>query len=174
MFAALLVCVAGPLSIWGWWTFSEAQFYKDALPEVIQTTGILTAGSDASIVEFFLPIRREGCGGVVFGLTSETTEAVETQGLSFLESARQGRAYPVGSKKAYYYSYEHWQKTPVPPGWLGDGILALGFHCMDLRSSESQAIDEAARKPGSYFTTKPEGILLVIPTLGLAVFTYYG
>lgn len=121
-----------------------------------------------------LPIRAESCGGVIFKLSAATISSLKEQGLLFLASARQGRGYPAGDRLSHYYHYAEWQETPVPTGWLGDGILAMELHCMDIGHSTRRAIGEAVQAPGSYFTTKDEGQLLILPDLGWAVYVYYG
>jgi hypothetical protein len=45
---------------------------------------------------------------------------------------------------------------------------------MELPQELSLVIIEAANQPGSYLTTRREAELLVIPSLGLIVFTYLG
>ncbi len=98
-----------------------------------------------------VPIRAESCGGVIFKLSAATISSLKEQGL-----------------------LSEWQETPVPTGWLGDGILAMELHCMDIGHSTRRAIGEAVQAPGSYFTTKDEGQLLILPDLGWAVYVYHG
>lgn len=146
----------------------KSVFYTNALPEEIRTTRADTRGSDAIV--FF----RKACGGVIFDLTDETISAIEQRRLSFFLNARQGRGYPIGDRKAYYYSYAEWQETPVPEGWVGsEGIFSLSVQCMENRRALDKAISEALKLPGSYFTTKRAAELVVIPSLKIAVLAYY-
>jgi hypothetical protein len=174
MTIALALCIGFPISAWFYWNRQQFVFYEKALPQAIQTTGIITAGSDSGLFDALLPIRRESCGGVIFELADETVSSVRERGLLFLAGARQGRGYPAGNRLSHYYRYAEWQETPVPTGWLGDGILALELHCMGVGRSTRRAIGEAVQSPGSYFATMDEGQLLILPDLGWAVYVYYG
>ncbi|MGB3645927.1 MAG: hypothetical protein WBA15_15785 [Mesorhizobium sp.] len=171
---ALSLCIGALVATQIYWNRQRASFYGNALPKVIQTTGFIAIGSDSSLLDMLLPIRAESCGGVIFKLSAATISSLKEQGLLFLASARQGRGYPAGDRLSHYYHYAEWQETPVPTGWLGDGILAMELHCMDIGHSTRRAIGEAVQAPGSYFTTKDEGQLLILPDLGWAVYVYYG
>jgi hypothetical protein len=118
-------------------------------------------------------LRYEACGGALFYLAHATRDAIEKQGIAYFADALQGRGYPEGSRRAFYYHYETWKETPVPHDWVSEGMW-VGLHCMDLQKDLARQIVDAAKVPGSYFTTKDEGQLLVIPSLGLVVFTYFG
>jgi len=61
----------------------------------------------------------------------------------------------------------------VPHRWVSEGIW-IGLHCMRLPRVTVQQIVDAAKKAGSYYTTKREAELLVIPSLGLVLYTYFG
>jgi hypothetical protein len=117
-------------------------------------------------------MRHEACGGAIFKLTQLNVTAIEHQGLNFFQMARQGRGYPEGDRLHSFYSYEPWQQTPLPAAWASEGTW-LGLACMRLGFGLTRSITNAAREPGSYFTLKRSGaMLLVIPRLKLAVYTY--
>jgi len=155
--------------MWIVWEHYQRIFYENALPEPIQVNGIVTKGSDATILS------REACGGVIFNLTDETVSAIRQRGLSFFLSARQGRGYLEDTREAYYYSYAEWQETPIPGGWVGgEGIFSLSLTCMKNSNAMDKAISEALKLPGTYYTRARESELVVIPSLKIAVLAYFG
>ncbi|TIN27401.1 MAG: hypothetical protein E5Y31_13195 [Mesorhizobium sp.] len=164
-----ILLAASVLAAWLAWQHYQNVFYENGLPEAIQVSGIISKGSDATILS------REACGGVIFGLADETVFAVKKRGLSFFLSARQGRGYAVDTREGYYHSYAEWRETPVPEGWVGgEGIFSLSLSCMNNSSAMDKAISEALKLPGSYFTRAQESELVVIPSLKMAVLAYYG
>ena len=164
----VIIPVVAALSTWVVWEHHKSAFYTKALPDKIKTYRVNTQGSDAVV------LLRKACGGVIFDLTDETLSAIGQQGLSFFQNARQGRGYPATDRNAYYYSYAEWQDTPVPQGWVGpEGFFSLSLQCMNNPRETDKAISEALKLPGSYFTTKRSGELVVIPSLKMAILAYY-
>ena len=109
---------------------------------------------------------------MVHRLTPATLERIREQGLAFFENAREARGINPGQR--HRYRYAAWQETPLPRNYTRNGSW-LGLNCMGWAwSDEGRRAFEAARVPGSYFTTKHEGVLLVVPDLGLVLFTYFG
>jgi len=155
----LLVFLTIASSIWIAFSLWEEAFYTRAIPADLRIFSVISIRTQSDLLS--------GCGGVVFRLSRRTSEAIEKQGLSFFITARQGRGYPHKS----YYSYEPWQKTPVPDSWVREGMWP-GLGCAE--SGFARIILAAARAPGAYYTTKSEGELLVIPSLGLVVLTFFG
>jgi hypothetical protein len=141
--ATLAACVPG-----------RASFYQNALPEALGTTDILVLGSDASWFDMVLPIRREGCGAVVFRLSPETIAKIRQQGLAFFQDARQARGYDANSAKGRYYAYAAWQATPAPEGWFGDGAVAGSLSCAGVANDLIRKITEGGKGTEGYFTTK--------------------
>ncbi|MDP1683231.1 MAG: hypothetical protein Q8L39_15840 [Burkholderiales bacterium] len=149
-------------------------WYSLVLPSQIQITYPVSIGDESGF--------REGCGVAVFKVSDKTIEAIQKNGLKFFDGATQGRGYPKPSEPLsfsdrkklsdyYYHTYETWKETPVPPGWVSEGSL---FMCSVIRDDVAREIVKAAKLPGSFYTTKPEGQLFVIPSLGYVVFSYYG
>lgn len=153
--------------------FFETNHYRNALPIELKTKGLATTGSDVSLLSALFALQREGCGGAIFNLTDEARHLIKTNGLAFFSNAKYGRGYPAEDRLRHYYTYQPWQETPLPSAWTSEGIW-LGLNCMGLGRNMTQAIRSAAISSGSYYATKPEALLLVIPDLGLVVFTYYG
>jgi hypothetical protein len=152
----------------------EASFYQNALPEALGTTDILVSGSDASWFDMVLPIRREGCGAVVFRLAPETVAKIRQQGLAFFQDARQARGYDANSAKGRYYAYAAWQATPAPQGWFGDGAVAGSLSCAGVANDLIRKITEGGKGTEGYFTTKSEAQLIVLPQEQIAIYTYFG
>ena len=167
-------CLGGFFLAWLGYALFETNFYRRALPEQLEITGLATTGSDFNPLLLLVPMRHEACGAVVFQMSQHTVDAIAKNGAAFFETARQGRGYSKGHPLSHYYSYEPWQETPLPSGWIGDGIWSLGLHCARLDRALVQRMAAAAREPGSYYTTKSEAQLVVIPRLKLIVFTYFG
>ena len=150
----------------------HTQHYRSALPAEIETTfGLATTGSSSSILDLFAGGRMEACGGAIFKLSDKTISAVRDGGLTFLKDARQGRGYTDAADRLFhYYSYAPWQPTPLPPKWTSEGAW-YGLSCMYL-GPEVRSILDAARAPGSFYTTGRSKMLWIAPGLGLAVFTF--
>ncbi|WP_111564421.1 hypothetical protein [Rhizobium sp.] len=161
--ATLAACVPG-----------KASFYQNALPEALGTTDILVLGSDASWFDMVVPIRREGCGAVVFRLSPETIAKIRQQGLAFFQDARQARGYDANSAKGRYYAYAAWQATPAPEGWFGDGAVAGSLSCAGVANDLIRKITEGGKGAEGYFTTKSEAQLIVLPQEQIAIYTYFG
>lgn len=149
-------------------------WYSLALPAQIQITYPVSIGEESGF--------REGCGVAVFKVSCKTIESIQKDGLKFFDGATQSRGYPKPSeplsfsdreKLSYYayHTYETWKETPVPPGSVGEGSW---FMCSVIRPDVAREIVKAAKLPGSFYTIKPDGQLLVIPTLGYVVFSYNG
>ena len=149
-------------------------WYAEVLPSQIKITYPISIGDESGF--------REGCGVAVFKVSKETIESIKKNGLEFFDGATQGRGYPKPKeplsfadhrKLSDYYShtYENWKETPVPEGWVSEGSW---FMCSVIRKDVAREIVKAAKLPGSFYTTKREGKLVVIPSLGYVVFSYYG
>lgn len=149
-------------------------WYAAVLPSQIKVTYPVSIGDESGF--------REGCGVAVFKVSDETIEAIQNGGLKFFDGATQGRGYPKPKEPLsfsdhrklsdyYYHTYENWKETPVPQSWVSEGSW---FMCSVIRREVARKIVIAAQKSGSFYTTKPEGQLIVIPSLGYVVFSYYG
>jgi hypothetical protein len=140
----------------------EYNWYVGFIPGKIDVTEAIEISGQSGII-------REGCGAAIFKLSEETIKEIRLQGLNYFDNALQGR----GSSE-YYYTYQKWQKTPVPKSWTNDGGIGPGLGCSDVSTSLNNKIVESAIKEGSYFTIGYEADLLVFPSLGIIVFTYFG
>ena len=166
------VAVAIPLvCLWLFYSIMESRLFEGMLPAVLQTTGFATIGRDASLFEIIGLLRYKSCGGATYSLTRRTLTAIDTQGLAFFAQARRSRA-ASNRRAGLQFAYEPWRETPVPPEWTSDGMWS-GLACMGWTWSRRDIYD-AARAPGSYYTNTDNAQLLVLPRLGLAIFTFRG
>lgn len=114
----------------------------------------------------------EGCGIAVFQLSPTTVDRIRPAGLAGLETARQARDH-----SDELHTYSQWRETPYAE--TGDGMTLVdrwlvGRTCAKIDPSLDRSIDTALKSPGSYYATIHEAGLIVIPSLGLAVFSYFG
>jgi hypothetical protein len=163
--AVLVTC------LWAFYSIMEARWFDGMLPAALQTKGSAIVRHDASLFAIILSVRYKSCGGATYGLSRRTLSAIDSQGLAFFAQARRSRAV-THRRAGLPLAYQPWRPTPVPPEWTSEGMW-LGLACMGWTWSRN-AIYAAARGPGSYYTTTDNAQLLVIPSLGLAVFTFRG
>lgn len=139
------------------------------LPEKIEVSGFVLSKEEFDF--------REGCGIRVFKLSKNTLAQINQQGLTFFKNATKARGYdPDKHRYDNYYSYEQWQETPVQESKENKNFWS-GLSCADrlnLDKSLSEKITLAASTKGSYYTGHYEGQLVVIPRLGIVVFSYSG
>jgi hypothetical protein len=107
---------------------------------------------------------REGCGVAVFRLSDANLARIRSEGLTYFESARLGRD---GDS---YHQYQPWRATPAAQH---DNLLR-GVHCVDDEPKLLMQVRQAIDEEGAFFTTGPEQDLVVIPSLGVLVFSYNG
>lgn len=138
---------------------SERPFMLRALPAAVEVQGVEWIAGESGL--------REGCGVAIFRLAPSMQQRLQARGLAALDGARQARGHSED-----YYHYQAWQATPVLNNLGSDGWLALS--CGDLPQDLEQRINNALAQPGSYFAGKDEGVLLVLPAEGLAVYGYNG
>ena len=165
-----LILVAIVLASWWMATrIRETWVLEGMLPAELHTTGLATVGYDATLFQRLGWLPYKSCGGAVFSLTTGTLTAIERQGLAFLDKGRKRRRNDYARSLTMYAP---WRKTPVPPDWTSNGMW-LGLYCMGSAWSRN-SIYAAAQEPGSYYTTGYNSELLVVPRLGVAVFTFRG
>lgn len=155
-FVLLLVLLSLP-----YFSLKIYQYYwfTNILPTQIAVTYPLSMGQASGMI-------MSGCGVAVFKLSKSTVVDIEKDSLALLNRATQSRGFDTP-----YYTFKQWTETPVPPNWVSEGAW---FMCSVPNKTLTKEIIKAAKEPGSYYTTKPEGELLVIPSLGYAVISYNG
>lgn len=133
----------------------QLRAYRQAIPAAIGLDGVVDHAEQTSF--------REGCGGVIFRLAPETVAALQARGAAALEGAVLGRDGDP------YHRYEAWRPTPAP-----DTVLR-GAMCMDgMPEPLWTDIHRAAGQGGGFHTQGHEQDLLLLPALGVLVFTFVG
>jgi len=174
-FSAAGICVTFVVLYWLFQAWEE-NWYKAAIPSQIGISGAAFISGESGF--------REGCGAAAFYLTDTAVQKIEREGLDFFKSALHGRGYPKPEGlltfegreqlgKYNYYTYNVWQETPVPASWVSEGAW-LGLTCVHGHSELLHQVVQLAKQPGSYYATKPEGELIVIPKLKLVILSYFG
>lgn len=137
----------------------QCYWYSQAIPAKIELAYPVSLYEEGGF--------REGCGTVVFKITDHTQKSLQREGISFLGNATEARGHAGDA----YYHYAAWQPTPAPASWSNDGGWLL---CHGLDDETQRKISLALQSPGAYYTEKQEGTLLVIPSLGYVVFSFFG
>lgn len=134
-------------------------WYAKAIPEKIGITYPVSTYAETGL--------REGCGTIVFKLSDSTLAMIRKDGLAFFAGVTDGRGHPGDP----YYRYAEWKRTPLPPSWTSEGSW---MPCSGLSHSDHAKIVAAAKSEGAYYTTKDEGQLVLIPSLGYIVYSFFG
>lgn len=142
------------------WSVYEYHWYSDFIPAKIGITYAINISGHSGL--------REGCGAAIFRLTNATADTICRQKIEFFNDAIYSRR-----SKDPYYTYREWKETPVPNTWTSEGTWP-GLGCSSVSSSLLSQILIAASKKGSYYSSKDEAWILVIPSLKLVVFSYFG
>jgi hypothetical protein len=164
------VALAAPLvGLWVLYANLDSHRFEGMLPAELQTVGLANVSRETSRLGMMFTFDRyKSCGGATFSLTWRTLRAIKARRLASFDQARASRRV---TNRGYRLAYSPWRETPVP-AQLTDLGPWLGLNCMGW-PWERRRILAAAREPGSYFTTTSNAELLVIPRLGIAVFTFY-
>ncbi len=139
--------------------------YRRYVPAPIEITSVVTVLRDRSALTAIAD--REACGGAVLRLHKKTIAAIQQQGLAFFDNAR----VPATHQRP---PYKAWKPTPVPPFWAAAGRTRSSFECMG-NSSWTRSILKASQRPGGFYASMEKdhpAELLVLPDLGIVLFTY--
>ncbi|MCC5604069.1 hypothetical protein [Nostoc favosum] len=142
------------------WSVFNYYWYSDFIPAKIGITYAIHIGGVSDI--------REGCGAAIFRLSDATADAISRKGLDFFKDAIYSR-----KSKARRYTYSSWKETPVPNSWTSEGTWP-GLGCSGASHSLLSQILLAASQKGSYYSSKDEAEIVVIPSFKLVVFSYFG
>jgi hypothetical protein len=107
---------------------------------------------------------REGCGYAVFRLSEDNLVRIRRQGLAYFETAHLGRDGKP------YHQYQPWKATPASE----HDQLFRGQTCAGGPPELLEQAQRAAGKEGAFFTTGHEQDLVVVPVLGLLIYSYNG
>ncbi len=139
----------------------EAYWYEGFLPETITTERTVFVGGSSGLLE--------GCGVAIYQIDQNVLNNIRTNGIVALKQARQS--------KRHEREYGNWLETPyIEPTerlanpWLG----GMNESCTEIPSELINGIKRALYSPGSFYTTRPESGVIVIPSSGLVVLSHNG
>ena len=153
-------------------------WYSGFIPAKIEITYAIHIGGVSGII-------REGCGAAIFRLSDATADGISRKGLDFFNDALYSRkskdkgldffndALYSRNSKDRYHTYSSWKETPVPSSWTSEGAWP-GLGCSGASRSLLSQILLPASKKGSYYSSKHEAWIVVIPSFKLVVFSYFG
>ena len=141
--------------------YFQVKIYKDALPPQFEIRSLIYHDGKSGL--------REGCGAAIFKLSEKTVNEINEQGIEFFKDATHGR---VERSKETYRAYKPWQATPAGFEAERDNLLR-GSPCIDNPPPIWTEIENATRG-GGFFTTGHEIDILVVPKLGVIVFSHNG
>ena len=148
------------ITLYAAWSVYEYYWYSSLIPAKIGITRAINISGQSGL--------REGCGTAIFRLTNATADAISRKGSDFFNDAIYSRR-----SKEPRYTYRSWKETPVPKTWTSEGTWP-GLGCSSVSRPLLSQILRAASKKGSYYSTKDEAWIIVIPSLKLVVFSYFG
>ena len=152
--ACLTITLIAPV---GGCQYVKVKSYESGVPQALQINDLIFYSEEGL---------RESCGVAVFELSRITVSRINSQGIAFFKNATFGR----GDRP--YHFYETWQ--PTPPLNSANRPLLRGSVCLRDPPQIWSSIEEAARTRGAFYAIGSEYDLLVIPTLGVVVFSFNG
>ena len=100
----------------------------------------------------------------IFKLSDNTLAQIDKHGLAYFSSATLGRDLDG------YHKYQDWRTAPPTDG----ARLLRGEQCASNLLPIWDEIRQAAYREGAYYTVGIEQDLVVIPRLGVLVFSFNG
>lgn len=145
------------------WNELEARWYRSLLPAAIEVDGVVSIDGSSG--------PREGCGAAVFALHPAFVERLRVEGVRALSEAHQAR----GETKPYF-SFGAWHETPYAPAMPAEQPADSWLSGLDCGTDDDlhTRIDSALAQPGAYYARAAESGLIVIPSLGWVVLSYFG
>ena len=150
---ALLVLILLPMK---GCSHMQMELYRQAIPPQFELVEVL---HHDEIVGF-----REGCGYAIFRLSEDSLVRIRRQGMAYFAAAQLGRDGKP------YHQYQPWQATPTNE----HEQLFRGQSCAGEASEVLEQAQRAAGREGAFFTTGHEQDLVVVPALGLLIYSYNG
>ena len=140
------------------WDYFQVSIYKNAIPEKIEIKSVIFHDEKSDF--------REGCGVAIFKISDASIYKIKKNGLSYFADATLGRD---GDN---YHRYATWQRTPLK----GKENLLRGSFCIDEDDFPLiwKKILMALNSGDAFFTTGREQDIVVIPSLGVLVFSFNG
>lgn len=161
LFAVLIFGSYGAFQAW------NTKYFKNLIPAEIGISHTVFIDGETGGLE--------GCGVAIFQMDNATLNNLRANGSQALDRAKQSRKKKF--LKDEYQRYTSWKETPymetgngmtLADRWLG------GFVCATIDSDLSKNIHNALRSAKTYYATTHEAGLIVIPRLGLVVYSYFG
>lgn len=145
--------------LWGYFSFKQQEriYYENKIPSAFGSLEPVVIHEDTSLGL----LRAESCGVAIFRFSDGVANKINVEKLSFFAKATIARGHRG--------TYQSWNATPVPVNWTDNGSW---IPCFEHKLHRE--IIKAATGEGSYYTTKSEAVLLVIPRLRFIVFSFYG
>ncbi|CAN7549352.1 hypothetical protein DBR23_23605 [Acidovorax sp. HMWF018] len=134
----------------------QVELYRQAIPPQFE---LVEALHHDEIVGF-----REGCGYAIFRLSEDNLARIRRQGLAYFDAAQLGRDGKP------YHQYQPWQATLTD----AHDQLFRGQSCAGEPPELLEQAQRAVGKEGAFFTTGHEQDLVVVPELGLLIYSYNG
>lgn len=150
---ALLVVILVPMK---GCSHLQVSLYRQAIPPQFELLEVMHHDAVSGF--------REGCGFAIFRLSDADLTRIRRHGLAHLGAARLGRDGKP------YHQYKPWSATPAP----GDEHLFRGTGCIDDPPELLKRAERAADKEGAFFTTGHEQDLVVVPALGILIYSFNG
>ncbi|MFZ5521697.1 MAG: hypothetical protein ACOZD0_10895 [Pseudomonadota bacterium] len=139
--------------------YAQMRLYEAAIPPGLELGEVVYHDEQSDL--------REGCGLVVFRLQPATLERLRRDGLPALRDATQGRDGDG------YHRYAAWQAGPAARDDDGPRLLR-GWSCIDDEPTVLREVSRALDTPGAWFTTGHEQDLVIVPALGVLVYSFNG
>ena len=150
---ALALAVLLPIKGCNHW---QVELYRKAIPPQFELLEVVHHDEVGGV--------REGCGFAIFRLSDANLVRIRSQGLAYFETAS------LGKDGRPHHQYQPWKATPAAEqDWLFRGQNCAG----ESPELLEQAL-RAAENEGAFFTTGHEQDLVVVPSLGLLIYSYNG
>ncbi|CAN7454312.1 hypothetical protein LJR074_003010 [Acidovorax sp. LjRoot74] len=150
---ALLVLILLPMK---GCSHMQVELYRQAIPPQFELQKVVHHDEISGF--------REGCGYAIFRLSEDNLTRIRSQGLAYFATAHLGRDGKP------YHLYQPWKVTPAAE----HEHLFRGQSCAGEPSELLEQAVRAAGEEGAFFTTGHEQDLVVVPALGLLIYSYNG
>lgn len=134
----------------------QVELYRQAIPPQFELRKVVHHDEISGF--------REGCGYAIFRLSEDNLARIRSQGLAYFATAHLGRDGKP------YHLYQPWKATPAAE----HEHLFRGQSCAGEPSELLEQAVRAAGEEGAFFTTGHEQDLVVVPALGLLIYSYNG
>lgn len=134
----------------------QVELYRQAIPPQFELQHVMRHDEVGGF--------REGCGYAIFRLSEGNLARIRLQGAAYFETAHLGRDGKPD------HQYRPWKATPASE----QDQLFRGDNCAGDQPELLEQTQRAAGKEETFFTTGHEQDLVVVPALGLLIYSYNG